>query len=224
MLPHTIKSFIRREGNITASQKKSLEQVLPSYALPMTLLDLQSLPHSFDRVVVEIGFGMGDALILLARDNPSTLYLGIEVYSPGIGKVCMRIRDEGITNIRLYTEDAVRVLSECLAENTVDAVLVFFPDPWHKKRHHKRRLVQLAFIEKVWRVLKVGGVLHMATDWENYALHMQSVMQESPGFAVCAAPWRPPTKYEQRGERLGHGVWDLAYRKFTKAILCAPVF
>jgi len=176
-------------------------------------------------LVVEIGFGMGRSLAEMAEANPETNYLGIEVHKPGVGKLLHSMHERGIDNIRVYCEDAVAVLQECLADASLDGVQIFFPDPWHKKRHHKRRLIKDEFVNLVCRKLRPGGFLHLATDWENYAEQMMEVLGRNPELRNLAGPnsfsprpeQRPLTKFEQRGQGLGHGVWDLLFERVAVA-------
>lgn len=220
-----IKSYVLRAGRMTAAQERGLKDVWPTWGL--TLADgRQDLEQLFGRqapCVVEIGFGMGKSLVEQAQSHPETDFIGIEVHAPGVGKLLDEADKRGLTNLRVYREDALAVLADCLAEASIDTLQLFFPDPWPKKKHHKRRIVQLPFVELVRSRLKSGGKLHMATDWQAYAEFMAEVMAEAPGFTNTApaetAPFverpdfRPLTKFEQRGERLGHGVWDLIYRR-----------
>jgi tRNA (guanine-N7-)-methyltransferase len=169
---------------------------------------------------LEIGFGMGTSLIKMAEDNPDNDYLGIEVHRPGVGSVLLKADEKKLQNLKLINHDAVAVLKQAIPENSLDGIYLFFPDPWPKKKHHKRRIVQHSFVEQVHRCLKPGGILHMATDWEDYALSMLQVMTGVTGFSntagaerYAARGQRPETKYERRGLRLGHDVWDLVFRK-----------
>lgn len=220
-----IKSYVLRAGRMTAAQTRGLEEVWPR--LGLTLEDgRQDLETLFGRrapVVLEIGFGMGGSLIEQAETHPDTDFIGIEVHAPGVGKLLDEADKRGLTNLRVYREDALLVLERCLPEGSLGTLQLFFPDPWTKKKHHKRRIVQPAFVELVRTRLKPGGTLHMATDWEAYAEWMAEVMAEAPGYRNTAtddtAPYvprpefRPLTKFEQRGEKLGHGVWDLIFRR-----------
>ncbi|KAA0017189.1 tRNA (guanosine(46)-N7)-methyltransferase TrmB [Salinicola corii] len=220
-----IKSYVLRAGRMTAAQERGLKDAWPKWGL--TLADgRQDLEQLFGRqapCVVEIGFGMGKSLVEQAERHPETDFIGIEVHAPGVGKLLDEADKRGLTNLRVYREDALAVLADCLPEASIDTLQLFFPDPWPKKKHHKRRIVQLPFVELVRSRLEPGGKLHMATDWQGYAEFMAEVMAEAPGFIntapVATAPFverpdfRPLTKFEQRGERLGHGVWDLIYRR-----------
>ncbi|GED22583.1 tRNA (guanosine(46)-N7)-methyltransferase TrmB [Halomonas halmophila] len=220
-----IKSYVLRAGRMTTAQTRGLEDVWPRLGLSLEdgRLDLDTLFGRRAPRVVEVGFGMGASLIEQAEAHPETDYIGIEVHAPGVGKLLDEADKRGLANLRVYREDALAVLEQCLPEASLDSVQLFFPDPWPKKKHHKRRIVQPAFVELVRTRLKPGGTLHMATDWEAYAEWMAEVMAEAPGYANTAeadsAPYvprpdyRPLTKFEVRGERLGHGVWDLVHRR-----------
>ena len=219
----TVRSFVKRAGRTTEGQQKALEEVWPVMGLA-----IKNGPVVFSEVfgreapvVLEIGFGMGDSLLEMASCEPDKNYIGIEVHTPGVGRLLSNANDEGLTNIRIYAEDAIEVLAQCIPDNSLDVIQLFFPDPWHKKRHHKRRIVQPEFAQNVRKKLKVGGCFHMATDWENYAEHMMEVMSAAEGYTnkmgegqYSPQPeWRPVTKFQKRGERLGHGIWDLMFEK-----------
>jgi len=164
---------------------------------------------------------MGGSLLEMAKFEPEKNFIGIEVHLPGVGALLKGMSDEGVDNIRIYHNDANQVIDQCIPDGSLERVQLFFPDPWHKKRHHKRRLVQPEFVERIRKKLRVGGLFHMATDWENYAEHMMEVMSAAPGYENVAGigqysprpDTRPVTKFEKRGERLGHGVWDLIFRR-----------
>lgn len=219
----TVRSFVKRAGRTTEGQEKALEEVWPVMGL-----EIKSGPVNFTEVfgreapvVLEIGFGMGDSLLEMASREPSKNFVGIEVHSPGVGRLLSNANEEGLTNIRVYAEDAVEVFKQCVPDNSLDTLQLFFPDPWHKKRHHKRRIVQPDFAQSIRKKLKVGGYFHMATDWENYAEHMMEVMSAAEGYKnkmgdgqYSPQPeWRPVTKFQRRGEKLGHGIWDLMFEK-----------
>jgi tRNA (guanine-N7-)-methyltransferase len=218
-----IRSFVRREGRLTAGQRRALEQLWPRYGieLPEDADALRSWLWTDHPVTLEIGFGNGDTLAEMASQNPDRRFLGIEVHRPGVGHLLQLIEREGLENLRIVSADAVEVLREQIPEASLDTVLVFFPDPWPKKRHHKRRLVQQDFVGLVASRLKPGGRFHLATDWEDYAQQMLVVLEASEGFDNATGPgqfaprpdYRPPTKFERRGQRLGHDVWDLIYRR-----------
>lgn len=218
-----IRSFVLRTGRMTNAQKRAYDEAMPLFGLHVKngLLDFPAVFSRSSDVVLEIGFGMGDSLIQMAQENPQQDFIGIEVHRPGVGHLLSRIQEENISNLRVYAEDALDVLNHCIADNSLAKVQIFFPDPWHKKKHHKRRLIQADFIQLLRRKLKNSGIVHLATDWENYAEHMLEVMQQAEGFANMAdsgsysprPAFRPHTKFEKRGERLGHGVWDLLFSK-----------
>lgn len=207
---------------MTDAQRRALDELWPRYGIE------RAGPHDLDAAfgrhapcVVEIGFGMGGTLFEMARAQPQFNYLGIEVYRPGIGHLLRRLETEGITNVRVIAGDAMEVMRDTIADASLAAIHVFFPDPWPKKRHHKRRIVQPQSVALFVRKLVPGGVLHLATDWEDYALHMMSVVNAEPalinraGHGVFAArpDARPLTKFERRGQRLGHHVWDIVLEK-----------
>ncbi len=217
-----IQSFVRREGRITPGQKRALAELWPKYGITAgSPAELDTLFGRHAPRTLEIGFGNGEILAQLAEQQPEHDFIGIEVHRPGVGHLLQLLEQRGIGNVRIYNEDAVVVLGECLPDSSIDRLLLFFPDPWHKKRHNKRRIVQPAFIRLVADKLKPGGILHMATDWEDYAEHMLAVMQDSEQFSNCAGSgryspkpdYRPVTKFERRGQRLGHGVWDLLFER-----------
>ncbi|MBU1329114.1 MAG: tRNA (guanosine(46)-N7)-methyltransferase TrmB [Gammaproteobacteria bacterium] len=218
-----IKSFVMRAGRMTEGQQRGLDLGLPLFGLELAdgLRDFdqvfgRSAPRTF-----EIGFGMGHSLLEMAAAAPEQDFIGVEVHRPGVGALLNGLMTQKLSNVRVYTCDALEVLRDCVADASLDRLLLFFPDPWHKARHHKRRIVQPAFAELVRQKLKVGGVLHMATDWEPYAEYMLEVMNVAPGYRNQAADGgcvprpaeRPTTKFERRGERLGHGVWDLKFER-----------
>ncbi|MDZ7661714.1 tRNA (guanosine(46)-N7)-methyltransferase TrmB [Thiohalophilus sp.] len=218
-----IRSFVRREGRLTKGQQRALDELFPRYGVPFTpqLLDLDELFGRRAPRILEIGFGNGGALAQLAQDHPENDYFGIEVHRPGVGNLLLQIEQHDLSNVRVSQHDAVEVLEDQIPDHSLDAVYLFFPDPWHKKKHHKRRIVQPAFTQLLRRKLKPGGLFHMATDWEDYAGHAQAVMEQAEGFENTAGvghyakrpDYRPLTRFEQRGQRLGHGVWDLIYKK-----------
>ena len=220
-----IRSFVMRAARMTDGQKNSLDRNWAKYGLSLAngALDID---ETFQRpqadTVLEIGFGMGDSLVEMAAAAPEKNFIGIEVHLPGVGRMLNNTESEDLTNIRCYKEDAVEILTDCIADGSLATIQLFFPDPWHKKKHHKRRIVQPEFAQLVRRKLKPGGTFHMATDWENYAEHMLEVMEDADGFENTAGKGaylpgrpehRPVTKFEKRGKKLGHGVWDLIYRK-----------
>jgi tRNA (guanine-N7-)-methyltransferase len=219
-----IRSFVMRAARMTDGQKKSLDQNWENYGLLMQNGKL-NLEQTFGRVagtVLEIGFGMGDSFVDMAKAAPEKNFIGIEVHLPGVGRMLNRTETEDVTNIRCYKEDAVEIIQDCIEDGSLATIQLFFPDPWHKKKHHKRRIVQPEFAQLVRQKLKVGGTFHMATDWENYAEHMMEVMEVAEGFENASGKGnftngrpahRPVTKFEKRGQKLGHGVWDIIYQK-----------
>jgi tRNA (guanine-N7-)-methyltransferase len=218
-----IRSFVRRQGRLTKGQEFALENYWPVMGV-----EYQDAPVDFAElfgreapVTLEIGFGMGTSLVAMAQANPQQNFLGIEVHSPGVGACLATAHEEGVENLRVMCHDAVEVLQKMVPDNSLNMVQLFFPDPWHKARHNKRRIVQVPFAELVKSKLKLGGVFHMATDWEPYAEHMLEVMSSIDGYKnqsesndyVPRPDSRPVTKFEQRGHRLGHGVWDLMFER-----------
>ena len=218
----SVRSFVVRAGRMTAAQRRALDELGERY-----LVEFHGEPLDLDRLFgrpaarsVEVGFGAGEALIALAGSEPARDFLGIEVYPPGVGRLLAGCHEAGLENVRVAMTDALDVLEHWLAPSSVEEVLVWFPDPWPKKRHHKRRLVQSRFASLVHRVLQPGGRLHLATDWEPYAEHMLEVLEAHPGFSNCAAPdrfmprpeRRRETRFERRGQGRGHRVFDLAWR------------
>jgi tRNA (guanine-N7-)-methyltransferase len=219
-----IRSFVVRAGRMTAGQSRALDDLWPRYGVEYTAqpLDLDTLFGRQAPRTLEIGFGNGEHMAALAAAHPERDYLGIEVHRPGVGHLLMLAATQGLTNIRTSQHDAVEVLREQIARASLDEVLVLFPDPWHKKRHHKRRLIQTPFVELIASRLKPGGVFRLATDWEEYAVQMLDVLGAATTLFGNLSPtgdWMPrpeeraPTRFEKRGARLGHGVWDLAFEK-----------
>lgn len=218
-----VRSFVLREGRLTDGQRQALEQLWHRYGLEREggALEPQAVFGRQAPRVLEIGYGMGQSLAAMAAAEPDKDFIGIEVHRPGVGALLMAIRDAGLSNLRTYCDDAVDILRLCIPDNSLTRVQLYFPDPWPKKKHHKRRIVQPDWAALVRTKLAPGGVLHMATDWEEYAGHMMAVMNGVEGFTNLAGPggfsprpdWRPETKFERRGEKLGHGVWDLLFEK-----------
>ena len=220
-----IRSFVIRAGRMTGAQQRGFDEGWPRWGLECpdgeAPLDLDAVFGAPGPRVLEIGFGMGQSLLTMAAEAPATQFIGVEVHRPGVGKLLAGVCELGLTNLRVFCHDAVEVLERAIAPASLDRVNVYFPDPWHKKRHHKRRLIQSPFVGLVTSRLRPGGLLHLATDWKPYAEHMLEVLEASPVLRNCAAdggfsprpPERPRTKFEARGERLGHGVWDLLYRR-----------
>lgn len=218
-----IKSYVLRQGKITPGQKNALERLFPLYGIEYqnSLVNLSSLFARENKKVIEIGFGMGHATWQIAKNNPDTDYLGIEVHLPGVGALLMQIEEHAVNNLRIIRHDAVEVIKNMIPDNSIHGFHIFFPDPWHKKRHHKRRIIQEQFVELLSQKLEVGGYVHLATDWEDYALWMlktleqqKSLVNTSPTKNYTTRPdYRPLTKFENRGINLGHGVWDIIYKK-----------
>ncbi|MYB33806.1 MAG: tRNA (guanosine(46)-N7)-methyltransferase TrmB [Gammaproteobacteria bacterium] len=221
----SVRSYVTRAGRMTDAQRKAVRTLLPRYGIfastdPGEQVDVFQVFGRKAPLVLEIGFGNGEALIEMARANPEHDFIGIEVHEPGIGHLLLRIRDEGLGNIRVIHGDAVQTLSNLFQDQQFDRVCLFFPDPWPKKRHHKRRIFRPYFISLVTSKLKIGGVLHFATDWQDYAEQVLALLEREPalenttesGFSKNRAG-RPMTKFEQRGRKLGHGVWDIIMHK-----------
>jgi tRNA (guanine-N7-)-methyltransferase len=221
--PHrrSIRSFVVRAGRMGTGQMRALETLGPRFVLPYSAapLDVEAAFGRQAPLVLEIGFGMGDATAQIARARPETDFLGVEVHTPGVGALLKRIDEQQLTNLRIVQHDAVEVLDHMIAPDSLAGVHIFFPDPWHKKKHNKRRPVQPPFVAKLVTRLAPGGYLHCATDWQPYAEQMLEVLSAEPGLRNSAqgyAPkpdYRPLTKFENRGLKLGHGVWDLVFVK-----------
>lgn len=218
-----IRSFMLRGGRITAGQRKAFEACWPRYGLDVAagMLDYTSVFQCQTNTVLEIGFGMGDSLLQMAQAAPETNFIGVEVHPPGVGRLLAAIDRAQLSNIHIYQADALDVLQQCIPNASLSGVQIFFPDPWHKKRHHKRRLVQPEFVELVTAKLAAQGVLHIATDWQPYAEYCMQVLLANPQLRNNAgddhyAPrpgHRPLTKFERRGQRLGHGVRDIIFAR-----------
>jgi tRNA (guanine-N7-)-methyltransferase len=217
----SIRSYVLRQGRTTAAQARARALLAPVYGIPFTPAPLD-LDRAFGRAapkVLEIGFGMGETTAEIAAAHPATDYLGIEVHSPGVGSLLNRIEALGLGNVRIIQHDAVEVLAHMIAPDALDGVHLFFPDPWPKKRHHKRRLVQAPFVELLASRMKHGAYVHAATDWEDYAHQILGVLAAEPALENTAAGFaarpesRPQTKFERRGVGLGHRVWDAVFRK-----------
>ena len=208
---------------MTDGQRNAFENSWSTYGLKLAdgAIDADTVFGRSGPKVLEIGFGMGDSLLQMAAAEPATDFIGIEVHPPGVGTIMNIAQPEGISNLRVYLADANDVLEECFPPQSIDRLQLYFPDPWHKKKHNKRRIVQPQFVQLVREKLRPGGVLHMATDWQHYAEQMLETLDEAEGFENIAGigeysprpDYRPMTKFEKRGERLGHGVWDLIYKK-----------
>ena len=218
---HRIRSFVTRAGRLSIAQARALEELGPRFVLGYAKAPLDFHP-AFGRtapVILEIGFGMGDTTSHIAKAMPDKDFLGVEVHTPGVGSLLKQIGEQGLTNLRLIQHDAVEVLNNMIPDGSLAGVHVFFPDPWHKARHNKRRLLQTPFVRLLADKLAPGGYLHCATDWEDYAVQMLDVLGAEPllrntaeGYAPQPA-YRPLTKFENRGIKLGHGVWDLVFTK-----------
>jgi len=219
----SIRSFVLRQGRATESQKRAFEVHWPSLGL-----DYSGQPVDFSTVfpkpadlVVEIGFGNGEQLLFGALHEPERNFIGIEVHSPGVGRALNAVAEAGLGNVRIYRHDAVEVLRDDIADGSLSEVRIYFPDPWHKKRHHKRRLIQADFIALLCLKIKPGGLLHLASDWQEYVEHMWEVCDNEPELLAKGGPrhsverpdWRRQTHFETRGLKLGHGVWDLFYTR-----------
>jgi tRNA (guanine-N7-)-methyltransferase len=221
----SIRSFVIRGGRATVAQQRALDELWPRYGV-----EFSSQPSDLDQMfgrhaprMLEIGFGAGEALLAFAQAHPELDCLGVEVHKPGVGHLLLGAETAGLNNLRIVCHDAVEVLQQQLAPGCLQLIHIFFPDPWPKKRHHKRRLIQPEFVETLARGLVVGGTLRLATDWEPYAMHMREVIDASTSFSndapdtgfVARNGERPLTRFERRGQRLGHGVWDLSYRRIA---------
>jgi tRNA (guanine-N7-)-methyltransferase len=222
--PH-IRSFAMRRGHVTQGQRRAHGELLPRYGIDYRPAELD-LAAAFGRrasVVLEIGFGMGETTAAIAKAHPDIDFLGVEVFTAGVGGLLMRIEEHRLSNVRVIQHDAVEVVRDMIAADSLAGVHVFFPDPWPKKRHHKRRLIAQPFIGLLASRITPGGYLHCATDWEDYAQQMLEVLSGEPQLANAAAGFapepanplcgRPTTKFNARGERLGHGTWDLVYTR-----------
>lgn len=218
-----VRSFVKREGRLTKGQERALNEYWQTMGLNHSdgLINIKTLFNNDQPITLEIGFGMGKSLVEMAKAAPTINYIGVEVHKPGVGACIALAAEEDIDNLRVFEHDAIEVLADCIPDNSLTTVQLFFPDPWHKKKHHKRRIVQADFVETIRKKLKVGGVFHMATDWENYAECMLEDMQSAQGYKnlsttndfVPRPDSRPLTKFESRGHRLGHGVWDIQFAK-----------
>jgi tRNA (guanine-N7-)-methyltransferase len=221
--PRSIRSFVTRAGRITAAQQRALDGLWPKYGIEFSARPL-ALGELFERAApctLEIGFGNGENLLALAVSHPERNFLGVEVHRPGVGRLLLGLEARALTNVRVLCHDAVEVLAHQIAPRSLDEILILFPDPWPKKRHHKRRLIQRPFAQALTGALVPGGALRLATDWQPYAQHILETLEAvaelaniAPGGGFVARPAeRAPTRFERRGERLGHEVWDLAFRR-----------
>ena len=222
--PHVnrhIRSFVLRQGRVSPAQQRACDTLLPHFGIQYAARPLD-LAQPFGRTapkILEIGFGMGDSTATIALAHPENDYLALEVHTPGVGNLLKLIAAQHISNIRIIQHDAVEVLRDMISNGALDGVHIFFPDPWHKARHNKRRLIQSPFIAQLMHKLKPGGYIHVATDWQDYAEQVLAVLRAEPLLKNTAADYaprpdyRPLTKFEQRGIKLGHGVWDMVFRR-----------
>ena len=216
-----IRSYVLRQGRFSRGQQRAYDELLPRFGVPYRArsLDFAEVFGRQGPVVAEIGFGMGETTARIAAENPGIDYLGIEVHTPGVGSLLKLVEERALTNVRVVQHDAVEVLRDMVPPESLAGIHVFFPDPWPKKRHHKRRLIQPAFAALAATRLVPGGYLHVATDWQEYAEHVMGVLSATPGLRNTAAGFaprpatRPETKFERRGIRLGHGVWDVVFER-----------
>jgi len=214
-----VRSFVRRPGRLTVAQQRALEELLPIYEIGPDIADVSQAFDHHQPLVVEIGFGNGEALAWMAANEPDKNFIGIEVHAPGVGRLLRDIHEKGLVNVRVAMRDAVEVLAGQVPAGCLSETRIYFPDPWPKKRHHKRRLVQPGFIDLLAQCIRSGGLLHLATDWQSYADWMLDQLEPSPHFQNLGKPcverpaWRPQTHFERRGERKGHEIADLLYRR-----------
>lgn len=229
-----VRSFVLRQGRFTPAQQRAFDELWPRYGIDF---EAGGGPRDFDSMfgrraprVLEIGFGNGEALLWAARRDSDRDYVGVEVHAPGVGRLLNALAAGDVHNVRVYHHDAVEVLDHEIADHSLDEVRIYFPDPWHKKRHNKRRLVNPEFAARLTRKLAPGGRLHLATDWQDYAEQMWDVLDATHGLTNRAGPrghvprpeWRPQTHFEARGQRLGHGTWDLLYDRTSDIAGNAP--
>ncbi|MBF7074199.1 tRNA (guanosine(46)-N7)-methyltransferase TrmB [Glaciecola sp. MH2013] len=222
-----VKSFVKREGRLTNAQARAIETNWPSKGLSIEqgMLDLDAVFGRSAATVLEIGFGMGKSLVEMAAAAPEDNFIGIEVHRPGVGACLADAEEAKLENLRVFEHDAVEVLAQSIPDDSLQRLQLYFPDPWHKTRHHKRRIVQADFVQNLRSKLAIGGTFHMATDWEPYAQHMMEVMTQAEGFEntspdgaegyVERPEYRPITKFEVRGQKLGHGVWDIIFKRVS---------
>jgi tRNA (guanine-N7-)-methyltransferase len=220
-----VRSYVIRGGRLTSGQAKALERLWPRYGIEQDaaagLLDFESMFGRKAPVIAEIGFGNGEATWRTAKNHPEQDFIGIEVHQPGVGHLLLALEEHGLTNVRIASQDAVEFIRDSVSASSLSGVRIYFPDPWPKKRHHKRRIIQPSFVEQLAASMAPGAILHLATDWEAYAEHMAEVLTQCPHFRNRAEsgkysqrpPWRPETRYERRGKRLGHRVYDLVYER-----------
>ncbi len=218
-----IRSYVLRQGRVSKAQQRAHDALLPLFGIPYApeIIDLERVFGRSAPKILEIGFGMGETTAAIAARYPENDYLGVEVHTPGVGSLLKQIRELALTNVRVIQHDAVEVLAHMIAPRSLAGVHLFFPDPWPKKRHHKRRLVQPAFVALLAERMKPGAYLHVATDWQDYAEHILATLSVEPLFQNTADGYaprpehRPQTKFESRGLRLGHKVWDIVFRRLA---------
>ncbi len=214
-----VRSFVRRPGRLTPAQQRALEQLLPRYQLDPQLADLRLAFARPAPLILEIGFGNGDALVSMASDEPACNFVGIEVHEPGVGRALRAIDAAGLGHVRVAMRDAVELLSRQVAPGSLEQVRIYFPDPWPKKRHHKRRIMQPEFVERLALSIRCGGLLHLATDWEPYAEWILGLLDACDAFSNLGQPyvdrpaWRPQTRFERRGQGRGHAIFDLLFQR-----------
>jgi tRNA (guanine-N7-)-methyltransferase len=216
-----IRSYVLRQGRFSPAQQRAHAELMPRLGIAYSAqtLDFKDVFGRAAPVIVEVGSGMGETTARIAASHPERDYVAIEVHAPGVGSLLRQVAEQGLTNVRVVQHDAVEVLRDMIPTGSLAAIHVFFPDPWPKKRHHKRRLIQPAFAELAATRLALGGILHVATDWEEYAYHVLEVLTQTPGLANTAQGFaqrpdtRPETKFERRGLGLGHGVWDIVFER-----------
>ena len=216
-----IQSFVRRSGRISKAQSIGLNELWHDYGVDLNekKIDFNKLFLSKNNVTLEVGFGNGDSLLEMAIDQPNQNFLGVEVYEAGVGRLINEANKNKLSNLKIIKDDAVEALTNNILDNSISHFQLFFPDPWHKKKHHKRRIVQISFLDLLSNKLKKDGIVHIATDWENYAEHIMELLESHSHFKNCAGDHmyslrpknRPLTKFENRGQKLGHGVWDIIF-------------
>lgn len=219
-IQHKIRSFVMRAGKLTAGQSRALDEILPHFLLDETqTFDKNTAFGNDNPVYLDVGFGNGESLIHIAQMYPDINFVGMEVHAPGVGHLLLNIEKYDLKNIRIYQYDGVEVIKDCFKANSIDALHIYFPDPWHKKRHHKRRLIQESFLALIAEKMQPKAYIHIATDWQEYAEHIRDVFAQSKDFKniekdngfTQRPDWRPITKFERRGIKLGHNSYDLIY-------------
>ena len=217
-----IQSFVKRSGRLSKAQSTGLNELWGDYGVNINekILNFDELFLNKNDITLEVGFGNGDSLLEMAIQQPDQNFLGIEVYEAGVGRLINEASKNNLSNLKIIKEDAVEILTNNISDNSLSCFQLFFPDPWHKKKHHKRRIVQTSFLDRLSKKLKNNGIAHIATDWENYAEHIMDTLESHPHFKNCAGDHiysvrpknRPLTKFENRGQKLGHGVWDIIFK------------